>query len=94
MSQLIKGSTGVITSYRRGKHRIHPKQILCKINGFDSKNDASRLIGHEIEWISETGKAIRGIITRTHGNNGVVRVKLKKKGIPGQAIGMPVKIVK
>ncbi|MHA1370886.1 MAG: 50S ribosomal protein L35ae [Promethearchaeota archaeon] len=94
MNQLIKGTKGVITSYRRSRHRIHPRQILCKFDGYDSHKTAAKLIGHEVEWVSKTGKCIRGVITRLHGKNGVVRVLLKKKGVPGQALGQKVIIIK
>lgn len=90
----IINATGIITSYRRSKYRIHPRQILCKFDGFDSHKTASALIGHEVEWRSETGRSIRGVITRTHGKNGVVRVQLNQKGVPGQAIGSDVHITK
>ena len=90
----IINAKGIITSYRRSRHKIHPTQILCKFNGFDSNTNASQLIGHELAWTSKTGKLIRGKITKTHGKNGVVRVKLIDQGIPGQAIGDQVKIVK
>ncbi|MHA1684730.1 MAG: 50S ribosomal protein L35ae [Promethearchaeota archaeon] len=93
MTKLVKNSTGYITSYRRSKTRIHPTQILVKIDGFDDKSAASKLIGHDVEWISETGTRIRGTITRFHGGNGVVRVHLHDKGVPGQAIGGKITIV-
>lgn len=94
MANIIKGTPGIITSYRRGKHRIHPTQILCKFDDFDTDKAASTLIGHEIEWLSETGRSIRGKVTRVHGKKGVVRVKLHNKGVPGQAIGTKVTIIK
>ena len=94
MANIIKGTSGIITSYRRGMHRMHPSQILCKFDDFDTYKTASKLIGHEIEWMSETGKSIRGKVTRVHGKKGVVRVQMKNKGVPGQAIGAKVIIIK
>ncbi len=91
---MIINSVGIITSYRRGRHRIYPQQILCKFQGFDSDKDASQLIGHQIEWFSKTGISHRGTITRVHGRKGVVRVQLASKGLPGDAIGQDIKIVK
>nr|MDO8110300.1 50S ribosomal protein L35ae [Candidatus Sigynarchaeota archaeon] len=85
---------GVITSFRRGRSRQHETQILCKFDGYDNAKTASKLIGHELEWVSPTGLPIRGKITRTHGIKGVVRVQLGEKGMPGQAIGHPVTIIK
>ena len=91
---IIKHAKGIITSYRRGRHRVHPTQVLCKFSGFDDAASAAKLIGHEMEWISEHGTSIKGKITRTHGDNGVVRVQLLGKGLPGQAIGTGITIVK
>nr|MDO8117814.1 50S ribosomal protein L35ae [Candidatus Sigynarchaeota archaeon] len=91
---MIINSPGIITSYRRGRHRIYPQQLLCKFQGFDSDKEASQLIGHEMEWISNNGASYRGTITRVHGRKGVVRVQLSTKGVPGDAIGQDIKIIK
>jgi large subunit ribosomal protein L35Ae len=95
MSQLtIIQSKGTITSFKRGRSRVHESIILCKIDGFDNRKTAALLIGHEVEWTSETGSRIRAKITRTHGVKGVVRAHIADKGIPGKAIGSPIVVVK
>ncbi|MBN2150533.1 MAG: 50S ribosomal protein L35ae [Candidatus Lokiarchaeota archaeon] len=95
MSQLpIIQSKGVITSFKRGRSRVHESTILCKIDGFDDRKAAAALIGHWVEWTSETGIKIRAKITRTHGIKGVVRAHLPGKGIPGSALGSPIVVVK
>jgi ribosomal protein L35AE/L33A len=93
MSQIVN-ARGIVTSFRRGRSRTHEGQILCKIDGFDNRKTAALLIGHEVEWTSPTGVGIRGKITRTHGVKGCVRVRLESKGLPGNAIGQSVSIVK
>jgi ribosomal protein L35AE/L33A len=93
MSTIIQ-SKGVITSFKRGRARVHESIILCKIDGFDNRKAAAALIGHWVEWTSETGIKIRAKITRVHGVNGCVRAHLQDKGIPGKAIGSPIIVVK
>ena len=86
---------GVIMSFRRGRSRTHETQVLCKFSGFNDAKAASKLIGHEMEWVSPMGTAIRGNITKTHGVKGVVRVQLtRNNGLPGQSLGNLVTIVK
>ena len=90
----IISTRGIIMSFRRGRARTHETQILCKFNEYDNANEASKLIGHEMEWVTPTGAAIRGKITRTHGVKGVVRIQLTGRGMPGQALGHLVTIIK
>jgi ribosomal protein L35AE/L33A len=94
MTELITNASGIITSYRRGQHRMWPSQILCKFDGFDTKEAAAKLIGHVMEWVSDSGTSIKGKITRTHGGHGVVRVQMLDKGVPGTALGTRCKIIK
>ena len=42
----------------------------------------------------QSDKELKGAITRAHGNNGAVRAHFKKAGVPGQALGQKVKIIK
>ena len=56
---------------------------------YNSDKEAAKLIGKKVIWITKTGKYIIGKITRTHGRNGVVRVRFNK-GLPGDAIGTTV----
>jgi ribosomal protein L35AE/L33A len=86
---------GVIMSFRRGRSRTHETQVLCKFTGFDDAKAASKLIGHEMQWMSPMGTAIRGTITKTHGVKGVVRIQLVRGGgLPGQSLGNLVTIIK
>ncbi len=85
----MKGRTGVIMNYRRSRTTQNTHHILLNFNL--SYGLASQLIGKEVEWISPGGKILKGKIVALHGKNGVVRA-IFKKGLPGEAIGQPVKI--
>ncbi len=82
---------GLIVSYRRGRHRQTPNQVLVKVSDITDLSKAHEILGKRVELdISEKTKMI-GKIFATHGNKGVVRVRFKK-GVPGQAIGMECEI--
>jgi large subunit ribosomal protein L35Ae len=52
---------------------------------------ATKLIGKGVEWISSSGKVLKGKIVAPHGRKGVVRA-IFTKGLPGEALGQPVRI--
>ena len=80
---------GVIVNYRRGRHTQNPYQMIVKVEGVESKEDAEKLVGKEVIWKTPSGKEIKGKVSGTHGNKGAVRVRFEK-GMPGQAIGTEV----
>jgi len=82
---------GRVIQFRRGRHTITEKHMLIEIDSVDSKEKASKFIGNSVEWNSPAGKVIKGKISGTHGNRGVLRV-IFKKGLPGQSITTEVKI--
>lgn len=84
---------GLLVSYKRGRHLIHPKQGLVKATGIDSKAKAQALVGRKVTYTTKSGKKISGKVTRPHGNKGLVRARFNK-GLPGQAIGREVEIIK
>ena len=88
------GKEGVISNYRRGRHTVHPKHCIIVFNDIKSRKEANKLIGRTVVWTSSTGKGLKGVITRAHGNNGAVRAHFKKAGVPGQALGTKIKIIK
>ncbi len=93
-NELVVGKKGIIQNYRLGTRNQKGNCVLVKIDGVDSNKKASGLIGRIVEWVNpKSGKVIRGKIVRTHGNKGVVRTRFKK-GLPGQALGTKIKIVK
>jgi len=90
----LLGMEGVISNYKRGRHTIHQKHCILVFPNIKTRKDANKLNGRTVVWITPTGKELRGVITRAHGNNGAVRAHFKKAGVPGQALGKKVKIIK
>ncbi|MFW9973136.1 MAG: 50S ribosomal protein L35ae [Candidatus Odinarchaeota archaeon] len=90
----ILGMEGVISNYKRGRHLIHHKHCIIVFSNITTRKDANKLIGRTVVWNTPTGKELKGLITRAHGNNGAVRAHFKKAGVPGQAIGKKIKIIK
>jgi large subunit ribosomal protein L35Ae len=90
----LLGMEGVISNYKRGRHTVHQKHCIIIFPNIKTRKDANKLIGRIVVWTSPTGKDIKGIITRAHGSNGAVRAHFKKSGVPGQALGKKVKIIK
>ncbi|MGV9173131.1 MAG: 50S ribosomal protein L35ae [Promethearchaeia archaeon] len=90
----IIGMKGIISNYRRGRHTVHPKQCILVFPKIESRKEANKLIGRTVVWVSPTGKELKGTISRAHGNSGAVRAHFKKAGVPGQALGTRVKIIK
>ncbi|MHA1726867.1 MAG: 50S ribosomal protein L35ae [Promethearchaeota archaeon] len=90
----LLGMEGYISNYRRGRHTVKLKQNILVFPKITTRKEAKKLIGRTIMWKSPTGKELKGVITRAHGNNGAVRALFKKAGLPGQAIGQKIKIIK
>jgi len=79
---------GTVIQFRRGRHVIHERHFLLDF-GFKNKTEAKKVAGKEVEWKSPAGKIIKGKISDSHGNSGLVRA-IFEKGLPGQAIGTEV----
>lgn len=82
---------GKVIQFRRGRHTIHERHFLIEIDKVESKKDAEKFVGKVVEWKSPAGKIIKGKISSTHGNKGVVRA-IFEKGLPGQAVTTEVEI--
>jgi len=80
-----------IIQFRRGRKTIIERHFLIEIKGVSNKKEAEKFVGKEVEWKSPAGKKIKGKISATHGNKGVVRA-IFEKGLPGQAIGTSVEV--
>jgi large subunit ribosomal protein L35Ae len=85
---------GIFINYRRSRHRQHYKHSIIKFPGYETRNAAFVLIGRTVAWNTPSGKILKGKITRVHGKNGQVVALFKKAGLPGQAIGQTVYVVK
>ena len=90
----LLGTEGVISNYRRGRHTVHPKQVILVFSNITTRKQANKIVGRTVVWTTPTGKELKGVINRAHGNNGAVRAHFKKAGVPGQALGQKVKIIK
>jgi ribosomal protein L35AE/L33A len=94
MSEIAIGKQAYIVSYRRSRKIIHPRFVILKFPDINDRGAASSLIGHVVGWETETGKIIKGTISRVHGNRGAVRAHFKDGSLPGQAFGTFIKILK
>lgn len=83
---------GIFVNYRQGMFRQSTQNALIRIDGVTSASSASKYIGRNVVWRSQTGKKLVGKVVSTHGKGGVVRSRFKK-GLPGQAIGASVEMV-
>ncbi len=90
----ILGMEGIISNYKQGRHTIHLKHCIIVFPKIPNRKEANRLIGRTVVWVSSSGKELKGTITRAHGNNGAIRAHFKKAGVPGQALGTKIKIIK
>ena len=81
-----------VMSYRGGKRTQKVNQFVLKPEKSASKEDAAKLLGKKVEWITPAGKKLIGEVTRVHGNSGAVVARFEK-GLPGQALGTEIEIL-
>lgn len=82
---------GKVIQFRRGRKTISERHFLIEIEGVSKKEDAQKFVGKIVVWKSPAGKEIKGKISASHGNKGVVRA-IFEKGLPGQAITTKVEV--
>ncbi len=82
---------GVISNYNIGLHKQRTDRCLIKVRDVDN-SVARGLIGYKVLW-PKNGPKLIGKIINHHGNTGTLVVKFKK-GVPGQALGTEVRIIK
>jgi large subunit ribosomal protein L35Ae len=82
---------GKIVQFRRGRKTVIERHFLIEVKGISNRKEAEKLVGKEVIWSSPAGKKIKGKISGSHGNKGVVRA-IFEKGLPGQAITTKVEI--
>jgi large subunit ribosomal protein L35Ae len=75
---------GKVIQFRRGVNVIHERHFLLDF-GMNSRAEAEKLKGKNVEWKSPAGKIISGKISGAHGNKGLVRA-IFERGLPGQAV--------
>jgi len=79
-----------VVQFRRGRKRIHERHFILNV-GVKSVDEAGKFVGKEVEWTSPAGKKIKGKISSSHGNKGLVRA-IFEKGLPGQARNTEVEV--
>ena len=79
-----------VVQFRRSLKHIHERHFILNVEAKDRK-DAEKFLGKHVEWKSVAGKIIRGKISGTHGNKGMVRA-IFERGLPGQALNTEVEI--
>ncbi len=83
---------GTIVNFRSSRHRQYDNHMIIEVEGVSSRLDASKLVGKEVIFKTQTNKEIKGKVASAHGNKGAVRV-IFEKGMPGQSLGKKVEIV-
>ncbi len=86
MSEETKVFTGIVIGYRLGSNTQYENQVLIRVDGVSTRNEASRLIGWRVLYRDNKGNEYRGKIVRVHGDKGVV-IAVFKPNLPGQARG-------
>ena len=82
---------GIVVSFRRGKHTQRNKQVLIKIEGVGSSQEATKFIGRKVVWNSKNRTQTIGSIVDIHGRKGLVRANLRK-GLSGSVLGFQIQI--
>ncbi|MDO8428469.1 MAG: 50S ribosomal protein L35ae [Candidatus Diapherotrites archaeon] len=82
---------GIIQNFRRGLGVTAQNHVVVSVPSVSTKTQALKLLGKKTVFKSVGGKTIAGKITGTHGTNGLLMVRFIR-GLPGQALGMPVVI--
>ncbi len=82
---------GVLMNYRLGYKSQQARECIIRVPG-ESLSVTRKLIGWEVEWPVDNPKVV-GRIVRHHGRTGALRVRFRK-GLPGQAIGDRIKILR
>lgn len=80
-----------IASYRGSHKTKYDNHMIVHVDDCTSKEDAQKLVGKKITWVSPGKKVLRGKVASPHGAKGCVRV-IFETGMPGQSLGTEVKI--
>ena len=83
---------GKVVNYRGGRRTQYTNQFVILPEGISKKEEAKKILGKKLEWLTPSKKKISGEITRVHGSKGAVIGRFEK-GLPGQALGTDVEIL-
>ncbi len=81
-----------ILNFRVGRHTQTNDEMIVKVSGVNDKATAEKLVSKSVEWVTPSGKTIKGKIVKAHGNKGALRVKFEKS-MPGQSITTKLKVL-
>ena len=82
---------GVLKNFRMGRHHQTDNQMVLVLPDVKKKEQAAKLVGKTVSWITPGKKVLKGKITAPHGNSGAVKV-LFETGMPGQSVGKKAKV--
>jgi len=93
-------SKGRVLGHKRGKRNTRPNTSLLQIEGVANKEDAQFYLGKRVAYVYRAKREIAGSkvrviwgrVTRSHGNNGVVKSKFRSN-LPPHAFGASVRIM-
>merc|ERR1740138_1115168 len=100
MSSTRLYAKGRVTGQQRGKRNVRNNTNLVQIEGVVDAKEAQFYLGKRIAYVYTAQKEIGGSkvriiwgkVTRSHGNNGMVRSKFRQN-LPPKAFGHSVRIM-
>ena len=84
-------TSGKVIQFRRGRKTVHERHFLIEIEDISNKEEAQKFVGKNVIWKSPAGKIIKGKISGSHGNKGLVRA-IFDRGLPGQSVNTEIDI--
>lgn len=77
-------------SHKRSQRKIYPRYALLRMPCVKDRESAKKYVNNAVLYV-RNGKENSGVITRVHGNSGVVMARFEKN-LPPQDIGNTVQV--